>query len=218
MQSVRRAPTPIFSKSCLVKVGLKAFPGFTALTGGAPFSATPAAAGGAATGLLELLSLLPLRLRLLLLERRRLLFFFFRCFPLSDDSLLLLAAGELSRLLESSRTGLGLGLRSQSPAAHRSYPFVKLGHPSCNADLSCTLSFGSCFIMTSTSFVPVRFAMAKMEDIISRSLAFLRKTCCCDGHGSMAISDEEAVASSRSCSDVNCKALRICSRMKNPQS
>mmetsp|Transcript_28713 Transcript_28713/g.52308 ORF Transcript_28713/g.52308 Transcript_28713/m.52308 type:complete len:223 (-) Transcript_28713:1017-1685(-) len=204
MHRLRSAPALFPSRSCFVKDG---FNGFAA---GSVFSA--------GAGLLELLRWL-FRLSLLLEACLFLFLFFFLCLCLSEESLLLLVSAGLSLLLlDGSRTGLGLGLRSQSPAAQRSYPLMKLGHPSWRADFSCVRKRSSFFIMTSTSFVPVLFAMENMELITSRSLALRRKTCCCEGQGSIAISDEDAEASSRSCSDVSCRARKICSKMKKPQS
>mmetsp|Transcript_128137 Transcript_128137/g.369082 ORF Transcript_128137/g.369082 Transcript_128137/m.369082 type:complete len:274 (-) Transcript_128137:416-1237(-) len=49
---------------------------------------------------------------------------------------------------------LGLGLRSQSPAAHRSKPCVKLGPPSMSAERISPRSSGWCLINSSTSPVP----------------------------------------------------------------
>mmetsp|Transcript_21527 Transcript_21527/g.56131 ORF Transcript_21527/g.56131 Transcript_21527/m.56131 type:complete len:239 (+) Transcript_21527:276-992(+) len=117
-----------------------------------------------------------------------------------------------------SRLLLGLGLRSQSPAAHRSKPLGKLGAPSIREPRTFVLRDSSARISASTSPVPSCCAFARSASMVSRSRALRRKTCFCEGHGSMAISTAEAVASSRRDSAGSCRARSIISRMKKPQS
>mmetsp|Transcript_93126 Transcript_93126/g.259394 ORF Transcript_93126/g.259394 Transcript_93126/m.259394 type:complete len:338 (-) Transcript_93126:1010-2023(-) len=214
MQSALKAPAGMASKSCWVKDGRG---------GGGGGSA--AAAGGFNASLSRLLLLLLLLLLPeLLWSRRR------RRRPRLLPLLALLEPRRPRRFLERrplglrARTGLldllllGLGLRSQSPTAQRSNPWEKLGPPSKSAARMRNLRLLSAFRIASTSPVFSCRAATSSASSASRSMAFLRKTCLCEGQGSMAISTAEAVASSRSALGVSCNARRIISRMKKPQS